>query len=107
LRWSIGVGIVKVFRSQFSVDSLPLLYGLGKLRPESPVLAFAAFLATITAIAGRNRIAVGAGGGMAEEAADTLVQFRADDVLEFAGLGVRFVVINAKGIFEQTLGQAM
>jgi hypothetical protein len=44
---------------------------------------------------------------MAEEAADALVEFRADDVLEFAGLGVRFVVVNAKRVFEQTLGQAM
>ncbi len=48
-----------------------------------------------------------AGRGMAKEAADALVEFRADDVLEFAGLGVRFVVVNPKRVFEQALGQTM
>ena len=69
------------------------------MRPESPVLAFAAFLATIAAIARRNGIAVGAGCGMAQEAADALVEFGTDNVLEFASLRMRFVIVNAKCVF--------
>jgi hypothetical protein len=44
---------------------------------------------------------------MAQEAADTLVQFGTDDVLEFAGLRVRFVIVNAKCVFEQAFRQSM
>ena len=44
---------------------------------------------------------------MAQEAADALVEFWADDVLEFAGLRMRFVVVNAKRVFEQALSKPM
>jgi hypothetical protein len=44
---------------------------------------------------------------MAEESADALIKFRADDVLEFAGLVVRFGVFDCKCVFEKALGQAM
>lgn len=61
----------------------------------------------IAAIAWGNGIAMRAGSGMAEEAADALVKLRTNDVLEFTGLRVRFVVINAEGVFKQALGEAM
>ncbi len=41
---------------------------------------------------------------MAEESANALIEFRADDVFEFAGLAVGFVLIDAEGVFEQPLG---
>jgi hypothetical protein len=41
---------------------------------------------------------------VAEEAADALVEFGADDVLEFAGLAVGLVVVDAEGVFEKALG---
>jgi hypothetical protein len=44
---------------------------------------------------------------MAQEAADALIEFGADDVLKLAGLRVRFVVVDAKRVFEQALGQTM
>ena len=44
---------------------------------------------------------------MAKEAADALVEFGADDVFEFAGLAVSFVIVDAEGVLEQTLGEAM
>ena len=45
--------------------------------------------------------------GMAEERADALIQFRADDVLEFARLVVRFGIFDGEGVFEQTFREAM
>jgi len=44
---------------------------------------------------------------MAEERTDALVQFRADDVFELAGLRVRFGILDGKGVFEKALGQAV
>jgi hypothetical protein len=44
---------------------------------------------------------------MPKEGADALVEFRADDVLEFAGLRVRFGVVNRESVLEETLGEAM
>jgi len=44
---------------------------------------------------------------VAEESANTLVQFRADDVFKFAGLRVRFVVLDAERVFEQAFRKAM
>jgi hypothetical protein len=42
---------------------------------------------------------------MAEKAADALVEFRADDVLELAGLVVYFGIFDGKRILEKTLGE--
>jgi hypothetical protein len=44
---------------------------------------------------------------MAEKGADTLIELRADDVLEFAGLCLCFGVVDGEGVFEEALGQAM
>ena len=44
---------------------------------------------------------------MAQEGADTLIEFGADDVLEAAGLLVSFRVADGKGVGEKTLGEAM
>lgn len=44
---------------------------------------------------------------MAEEGADALVQLWADDVFEFAGLGVRFGIFNRESVFEKTFSQTM
>ena len=44
---------------------------------------------------------------MAEESADTLIQFRADDVLELASLRVQFGVVDGKCVFEEPLREAM
>ena len=44
---------------------------------------------------------------MPQERANPLVQLRADDVLEFAGLTVHFLIFDAEGVLEETLGQAM
>ena len=43
------------------------------------------------------------GGRVPKEAADALVQFWADNVLEFAGLSVRLVIVDSEGIFEKPL----
>jgi hypothetical protein len=44
---------------------------------------------------------------MAEEGADALIEFGADDVLETAGLLMSFRVADGKGVGEKTLGEAM
>lgn len=44
---------------------------------------------------------------MTEERADALIQFRADDVLELAGLRVQFGVVDGEGVFEESLREAM
>jgi hypothetical protein len=44
---------------------------------------------------------------MAKERADALVEFRADDVFELAGLAMRFMVVNAEGVLEKALGEAV
>ena len=61
----------------------------------------------VAAIARGNGIAMGASSGMAEEAADALVQFGADDVFELASLTVRFVVVNAEGVFEEAFRETV
>ena len=58
----------------------------------------------VAAGASRNGIAVGTGLGMAKERADALVQFRADDVLEFAGLRMRFGIVDGKSVLEKAFG---
>jgi hypothetical protein len=50
---------------------------------------------------------VRAGLRVAQESADALVEFGADDVLEFAGLGLRLGVVDGEGILEEALGEAM
>src|ERR1700687_2599413 len=42
-----------------------------------------------------------------KERADTLVQLRADDVFEFAGLRARLGIVDGKGVLEEALGQAV
>ena len=44
---------------------------------------------------------------MAKERADALVEFRADDVLEFTGLVVGFGVVDRKGVLKEALGKAV
>lgn len=44
---------------------------------------------------------------MTEESADALVEFRADDVFEPAGLGLRFRILDGEGVFEKALRQSM
>src|SRR5229473_7479611 len=61
----------------------------------------------VAAVARWNGIAVRAGLGMPEERANALVQFRADDVLELAGLRVRLGIVNGKSVLEEALGQAV
>jgi hypothetical protein len=50
---------------------------------------------------------VRAGFGVAKKSADALVEFLADDVFEFAGLRVRFGVVDGKRVLEEALGQAV
>jgi hypothetical protein len=59
----------------------------------------------VAAFAWRNRIAVRAGLRMAKEATDTLIEFWADDVLEFASLVVQFGVFDGERVLEKSLGQ--
>ena len=61
----------------------------------------------IAATARWNGISVRASLWVPEERADTLVKLRTDDVLELAGLRVRFRIVYGKSVFEETLGQAM
>ena len=44
---------------------------------------------------------------MAEESANALVQFGADNVLKFAGLGLRLGVVDSESVLEEALGEAM
>src|SRR5580658_5339357 len=62
---------------------------------------------SVAAIARRNGIAVRTSLGMAEERADTLIEFGANDVFEPAGLGVGFGVVGGKRVFEEAFSQTM
>ena len=44
---------------------------------------------------------------MTEEAANARVELWTDDVFEFAGLAMRFVVVDAEGVFEKAFGETM
>ena len=59
---------------------------------------------SVATIARRNRIAVWAGLRVAKESANALIQLRADDVFEAAGVRLRFGVFNGKSVFEEPLG---
>ena len=61
----------------------------------------------VAAIAGRDGVAVRARFWMAEETADALVQFRADDVLELASLVASLGVFDGESVLEEALGEAM
>ena len=56
--------------------------------------------------AGRDGIAVRTRFRMAEEIANPFVELGADDVLEFAGLGVRLCIGDGKRVREQSFGEA-
>jgi len=73
----------------------PRIEGCGHALGSYSVLRLA-----IAAIAWRNGIAVRAGFWVAEERADALVQFRADDVFELAGLCVCFGFVDGKSVFK-------
>src|SRR5271169_2671804 len=61
----------------------------------------------VATVARRNGISMWAGFRVAKERADTLVQLRADDVLELAGLRVRLGVVDGKRVLEEAFGQAV
>src|SRR5260370_3366605 len=61
----------------------------------------------VAAVARWNRVPVRAGLGVPEERANALVQLRADDVFEFAGLRVRLGIVNGKSVLEESLGEAV
>ena len=61
------------------------------------------FGVSVAAIAGRDGITVRTGFRVTEESADTLIEFRTDDVFEFACLGVGLGIIDGESIFEKAL----
>src|SRR5437868_3388369 len=61
----------------------------------------------VATVARGDGIAVRARFRVAEEAADPLVEFRADDVLKFAGLVVHFGFFDRERVFKEPLGQAV
>jgi hypothetical protein len=65
------------------------------------------FVGSVAAVSGRNGIAVRASFWVPEKSADALIELGADDVFEFAGLGVGLGIIDGEGVFEKTLCQAM
>src|SRR5271170_2130007 len=60
----------------------------------------------VAAFSRRNRIPVRTRSRMSEEAANALVQFRADDVFEFARLRMSLMLINSESVLEQPLRQS-
>ena len=62
---------------------------------------------SVAAVAGRDGIAMRASFGMTQKGADALVELRADDVFEFAGLVVGFGIVDRECVFEKALGKAM
>ena len=48
-----------------------------------------------------------AGFWVTEKRADALIELRADDVFEFAGLGVCLGIIDGESVFEKALCKAM
>ena len=65
------------------------------------------FRIPVAAIARRNGITVRASLGMAEKGADALIELRADDVFEPAGLRVGLGVVNGEGVLEKALCKPM
>ena len=65
------------------------------------------FGVSVAAISRRNGITVRAGFWVAQKSANALIEFGADDVFEFAGLGVGLGIINGEGVFEKALCEAM
>jgi len=58
----------------------------------------------VAAVARGDRIAMRARLWMSEKATDALIQLRADDVLELAGLVAGLGVVDGEGVFEEALG---
>src|ERR1700687_4893899 len=67
--------------------------------------ARSAFGLAVAACAWRDGIPMRAGLRVPKERADTLVQLRADDVFEFAGLRARLGIVDGKSVLEEALGQ--
>jgi hypothetical protein len=67
----------------------------------------AGFGVSVAAISRRDGITVRTGFWMAEKCADALIELGADDVFEFAGLGVSLGIVDGESIFEKTLCQAV
>src|SRR5260370_42267805 len=61
----------------------------------------------IAAVARRNGISMRAGLRVPEESANALVQCRADDVFELAGLCMRLGFVDGKSVLEEALGQTV
>jgi hypothetical protein len=67
----------------------------------------AGFGISVAAISRRDGITVRAGFWVAQKSADALIEFGADDVFEFAGLGVSLGIVDGESIFEKALCQAV
>jgi hypothetical protein len=67
----------------------------------------AGFGLSVAAIAGRDGITVRTGFWVTEKSADALIELRADDVFEFASLGVGLGIIDGESVFEKALCKAM
>ena len=65
------------------------------------------FGVSVAAISWRDGITVRTRFRVTEKSADALIELGADDVFEFAGLGVGFRIIDGESIFEKALCQAM
>lgn len=82
----------------FSMPATDLSFCVARLRTGSAGVTNCS--AGRAAGAGRDRVAVGAGGGMAEEGADALIEFRRNDVFELAGMGISFGFGEIEGVGE-------
>src|SRR5467141_1258687 len=63
--------------------------------------ARSAFGLSVAAVARRNLVSVRASFGVSEERANALVQLRADDVFELAGLRVGLGIFDGKSVLEK------
>src|SRR5437899_3278482 len=61
----------------------------------------------VAAVARRNGVPMRAGLGVAEEGANALVQLRADDVFELAGLRMCLGFVDGKSVLKEALGQTV
>src|SRR5881296_1588150 len=114
-RGSRGVGILEVYSQPFTVKG----WKKEKYKLQRPVsrriadqrergyFTDSSLRFSVTAVPRGNGIPVRAGLRVPQKGADALVELRADDVFEFAGLRVRFGFVDGESVFEKALGQAM